>query len=134
LAYIIPKIMVAEIGSFLGGGILFSVSETGRTGFVAAANDLSHSASWEQAISLCSQYRGGGFEDWFLPSRQALIDLYKVLHKNQMGGFKPNFYWSSTEAGPGKAFFQHFLCDYVFHDPIEKSMRMYVRPVRRCSL
>lgn len=130
----IRKPMTLKIGSSYAGGILFTLSESDRIGLVSAANDLSDSASWQQAQSLCSQYRGGGFEDWFLPSREALADMYKVLHKNELGGFTPNFYWSSTEADAQKAFFQNFLCDYQFNDAIEKTMLLHVRPVRICTL
>lgn len=35
------------------------------------------------------------YKDWFLPSRKQLDCLFQ--HKNEIGGFANDFYWSSTE-------------------------------------
>ena len=48
------------------------------------------------AASLCVNYRGGGYADWFLPSKDELKELYKS--KDVVGGLTfGSFYWSSTE-------------------------------------
>ena len=47
------------------------------------------------AASLCRNYRGGGFTDWFLPSKDELNELYK--NKAVVGGLATGFYWSSSE-------------------------------------
>ena len=48
----------------------------------------------------------GGFNDWFLPSRDELNLMYQ--QREVIGGFAPVFYWSSTDAGTfwasGKSF------------------------------
>ena len=47
------------------------------------------------AAALCSAYHGGGFTDWYLPSKAELNLLY--MKKNLFGGFLDCYYWSSTE-------------------------------------
>jgi len=37
-------------------------------------------------------------DDWFLPSRGELNLMYTNLHKNVLGGFAADLYWSSTES------------------------------------
>ncbi len=51
------------------------------------------------AARLCAEYRGGGKEDWFLPSRDELHLMYKNLHLKRIGDFNKviTFYWSSSE-------------------------------------
>lgn len=47
------------------------------------------------AAGLARAYTGGGFLDWYLPSKEELNKLY--LNKTAIGGFTGTFYWSSTE-------------------------------------
>ena len=47
------------------------------------------------AASLCRNYRGGGYADWFLPSKDELNELYK--NSAVVGGLAANYYWSSSE-------------------------------------
>jgi hypothetical protein len=47
------------------------------------------------AATLARNYNGGGYKDWSLPSKD---ELYKQFqHKDIIGGFSNNWYWSSTE-------------------------------------
>ena len=50
---------------------------------------------------ICKDYRGGGFNDWYLPS----IDELRKLSTNWriIGGFKDWYYWSSTESNQSNA-------------------------------
>lgn len=47
------------------------------------------------AAGLARAYHGGGYNDWYLPSKDELNKLY--LNKTAIGGFTGTFYWSSTE-------------------------------------
>lgn len=47
------------------------------------------------SAGLARAYTGGGFLDWYLPSKEELNKLY--LNKTAIGGFTGTFYWSSTE-------------------------------------
>lgn len=49
------------------------------------------------AAKLCVMYRGGGKNDWFLPSLSELNYMFEYLHKKRIGGFAAYYYWSSTE-------------------------------------
>lgn len=51
----------------------------------------------EYAASICADYRGGGKNDWFLPSKNELEILYKFMVDSGIGGSSSNYYWSSTE-------------------------------------
>ena len=53
------------------------------------------------AATLCVTYKGGGYSDWFLPSKAELGQLYK--HKDVMTGLTNFYYWSSTEVDSTKA-------------------------------
>ena len=59
------------------------------------------------AAGLARAYKGGGYTDWYLPSKDELAKLYamKVLG---FGGFANNFYWSSTEVNLNDAWLQYF--------------------------
>ncbi|MCF7929354.1 MAG: hypothetical protein K9L68_11400 [Spirochaetales bacterium] len=37
------------------------------------------------------------FDDWFLPSKNELNDIYNKLKKNNVGDFDTAIYWSSAE-------------------------------------
>ncbi len=65
------------------------------------------------AAGLARAYRGGGFEDWFLPSNKELHEMYQkaaVIDNIAVvsGGvvlFKSgNYYWSSSELSPNKEY------------------------------
>ena len=47
------------------------------------------------AAQVCADYRGGGYDDWFLPSKEELNALYQS--KGAVGGFTGKYYWSSSE-------------------------------------
>ena len=63
--------------------------------------------STSYAAGLARAYNGGGYTDWYLPSKDELAKLYamKVLG---FGGFGSWFYWSSTENGLYYAWGQNF--------------------------
>ena len=48
------------------------------------------------AAQLCNDLTEGDYNDWFLPSKDELNELYK--NKVKIGGFADNRYWSSSES------------------------------------
>lgn len=62
------------------------------------------------AAELCSNLTLGGYSDWHLPSKDELNLVY--LSKNQIGGFLPMYYWSSTEYNALSAWKQYFVNGY----------------------
>jgi tetratricopeptide (TPR) repeat protein len=49
------------------------------------------------AARLCLESNYKGFNDWYLPTLDECKLIYKNLHKNKIGNFKKDKYWSSTE-------------------------------------
>jgi hypothetical protein len=63
------------------------------------------------AAQICANYEGGGYRDWYLPSKYELNLLYK--QKKVVGGFEDWGYWSSTECTSRSAWFQDFTSGYL---------------------
>ncbi len=91
-------------------------------------------AGTSYAAGLARAYNGGGYSDWYLPSRDELNKLY--LNRAAIGGFqtawdgKP-FYWSSSEweLDPGLAWGQGFA-DGNQYGGSDKVYALRVRAVR----
>lgn len=58
------------------------------------------------AAMICARYSGGGYSDWYLPSKYELNLLY--LQKAVVGGFASGIYWSSSELDIGYVWSQNF--------------------------
>ena len=78
------------------------------------------------AAAVAHEYRGGGFTDWFLPSKDELKQLY--VSKSLVGGYADFVYWSSSEMSPSVAWY-HIFINCLQGDSI-KSYFKRVRPVR----
>jgi len=82
--------------------------------------------NWFDAMELCKNYKGEGFDDWRLPTKEELNELYKY-HK-KFGGFVANYYWSSSEYSATSAWYQFFSSGYQYGR--DKNGYTYVRAVR----
>jgi hypothetical protein len=67
------------------------------------------------AALLCANYTGGGYGDWYLPSKYELNQMYIKIGQgatapltNNVGGFANGAYWSSTEVDAFVAWGQDF--------------------------
>lgn len=60
------------------------------------------------AASICDNLNINSKNDWFLPSRDELNEMYTKLKLNGSGGFSTGYYWSSTEASSSTAWGQDF--------------------------
>lgn len=76
------------------------------------------------AAELCSDYRGGGQSDWFLPSLAELELIYKNLYKNRIGNLGYYNYWSSSEHD------DNFACYLYFGDGKKMANYKYQYPCR----
>lgn len=63
------------------------------------------------AAALARAYRGGGFRDWFLPSKDELNQLY--INRAVVGAFAVDYYWSSSERTSDTAWYQYFSDGYL---------------------
>ena len=78
------------------------------------------------AAKLCADYAGGGFGDWYLPSKNELQLLYS--QKALISGITNNNYWSSTEISSTNAWYQFF--GNGFQGSTTKPTSCYVRAIR----
>ena len=103
-------------GTVIGTGYQNSLDIVAQTGNLAATS----------AAVAARAYTGGSKNDWFLPSKDELAQLY--AQKTRVGGFVDFFFWSSSEYNDTNASFQ----DFNLGNPLIsiKSSTFYVRPVR----
>ncbi|HVX27393.1 MAG TPA: DUF1566 domain-containing protein [Parafilimonas sp.] len=110
-------------------GSYISTGAKGATIGTGAANTskiITKQGNGTYAAKLCKKYRGGGFSDWFLPSKAELNQVF--LHRNKLTGISATNYWSSTESDANNAYDQEFGGGFKFAD--DKSFTIHVRAVR----
>jgi len=81
------------------------------------------------AAGLARAYNGGGFTDWYLPSKNELDQLRE--NRTAIGGFTAGWYWSSSEANADFVWFEDF--NDGGQGSVNKSVTFGVRPVRSFS-
>ena len=74
-----------------GGGIVFYIE--GKKAY--ECSEIIGEEEWEEAKTLCKNYRGGGKSDWYLPTLEQLNQIYKNLRKTKKISDN-ECYWSST--------------------------------------
>ena len=78
------------------------------------------------SASLCAGLVLGGYDDWFLPSKEELNEMYGK--QGAIGSFAPTFYWSSSEDNITDAWFQNF--DFGDQISSNKGSALVVRAIR----
>ena len=104
-------------GTALGTGLANTDAIIAAQGAPAAG----YAAGWARA------YTGGGFHDWYLPSKDELNQLF--IHQAAIGGFGPHYYWSSSEFDAGTAWAKAFDLSSPAY-AYAKNGASYVRAVR----
>ncbi|MDA3886842.1 MAG: hypothetical protein PF638_14725 [Candidatus Delongbacteria bacterium] len=97
------------------------------TGSANTDDIIAQTGNTESAAKICRDYSGGGFTDWFLPSKDELNLMYKqkeIIGDISIGGF----YWSSSEDSQYNAWFQMFQTSHQLSSP--KSSRVGIRAIR----
>jgi hypothetical protein len=97
-------------------GSFVQTSATGTAIGTGAANttaiiDVQGATQTAYAAGLARAHTGGGYTDWFLPSKDELNEMYDNKATLEAGdGFTPfsSYYWSSTEFGTNGAWVQNF--------------------------
>lgn len=103
----LPAVVKFKIGQHYQGGKIFYIDKTGKHGLIASPKDFAEMSEWSTAKNLCENYRGSGYSNWHLPTKEELNILYE--QKDSIGGFAPSYYWSSTEADSKNAWYQVFF-------------------------
>jgi len=82
------------------------------------------------AAKLCNDLTEGGYNDWFLPSKDELDKLY--LNRDAIGGFASalGYYWSSSEYDAFFAWIQYFYNGVQYYYYKEDTFYNRVRAVR----
>jgi len=85
------------------------------------------------AVRLCDEYEAGGFDDWFMPSRDELNFMYGNLYLRGLGNFRPEQYWSSTTWTDTWGSYRAWYIDFSDgkHDTQNAGQNRRVRPVRQ---
>jgi hypothetical protein len=117
-----------KIGANYGGGKVACLDSTGKHGLIAAEADLpgGDKYTWDAAKKACKELKENGYNDWYLPSKDELNQLY--LNRSAVGGFASGVYWSSTEDNAYIAWGQNF--DDGSQNYGDKGIEWRVRPVR----
>ena len=110
------------------GGLVFSIDNTLIHGLVCAPNDQSISSTWDDARPHCYAININGYNDWYLPNKNELNQMFTQLHLIGLGGFASVIYWSSTEVDYSTALGQNFNIGSQFY--LSKTNTRYVRAVR----
>jgi len=91
---------------------------TGATGTAIGTGQANTTAIVEKqgagiyAAKLCNDLTVGGYNDWFLPSKDELDKLF--TNKVAIGGFAGSYYWSSSEYDANNAWYQYFNDGYQY--------------------
>ena len=128
---------------WMGGGTYYSTMARGDSRLAGKMNTsliiAVHSAKNDfdnHAAYVASRYTGGGFGDWYLPSRvelnlmyqnKAAIDATAIANG---GSAFSDFYWSSSENANSSAWGQDFASSIVEQNSITKDGPLRVRTVR----
>ena len=88
--------------------------------------------STSYAAGIARAYNGGGYTDWYLPSKDELNILY--LNKDKIGPFSSSHHWSSSEFNNSNALYQIFTndgkSDNGYQGNTNKGKKYTVRAIR----
>lgn len=112
----LSSVTTSATGTAIGSGL----SNTTKIITVQGSPSASYAAAKARA------YNAGGYNDWYLPSKNELNKLY--LNRVLIGGFVSSNYWNSTESNNSSANFQSFSSGS--QSITSKSISNYVRAIR----
>ena len=81
------------------------------------------------AADVCANLTLGGFNDWFLPSKDELNEMYLNIGQG-LTSFANYYYWSSTEIGLNDAWIQYFYDGLQINSNKNNNVFNVVRAVR----
>lgn len=127
------EVALADIGKFAWGDLQLAIGDTvpglgmgkQNTDAIVKKGNANNAAALQ-----CSAYSFGGFDDWYLPSKDELNELFKCgLLRNT---FIKDSYWTSSENTSLKVWHQYFSgSDIGKQFDNLKHWKLNVRPIRR---
>jgi hypothetical protein len=159
-------VLVPAVGETYGGGIVFYVDQSGEHGLILALGDYGSSswgcnsstvgasgtaigtgqANTTAIVNGCAQSGiparvcddlvHEGFSDWYLPSRDELIQLYGTMYLFLHWNAGSNSAWSSSEGACGPSFggacsaYYHYCNQPACGSFANKNSVIRIRPVR----
>lgn len=95
--------------------------------------------SGNYAAKICADYSHGGFDDWFLPSRDEVKEMYNFFDTCDCVSMEPiDNYWSSSQGtNAGTAWNTNFMVNihttqfdnWTFE--LQKNQEVFVKPIRK---
>ena len=79
---------------------------TGKANTAAIIAAHSGDTASNNAAKAAAAYSGGGKNDWFLPSKDELNEMYKA--RTHLGGISSGLFWSSSQSYYNLAWYQYF--------------------------
>ena len=117
-----------------GSYITTGATATGiGSGSANTATIISKQGAGSYAASVCANLVLGGYDDWFLPSRDELNLMYTNLKVAGRGSFASAWYWSSSEYNGNFAWIQYFSDGYQNYYNF-KNYDTHVRAVRALTI
>ena len=119
------------LGKSLYGGTIIGLLDDSI--LILASKDTETRLNWSEAIEYCSKLSSNGYQDWRLPSKDELKELYKNKDSlDDKEAFIASYYWSSSEFSSTNAWGQDFDDGYQYDN--NKTSATYVRAVRSIKL
>lgn len=122
-----PTSRIGETGP--GGGIIFYIE--GSRGL--EVSPWLGEYNWEDAMDVAKNYKGGGYDDWYLPNKGELNLIYQNLVKTGIIDVSQGdiWHWSSSQYyNSYVAWYQSFSDGYQFSSNDSKDYTYSVRAVR----
>jgi hypothetical protein len=116
------------------GGLIVDIDEKNNTGIIVAGFDLARGAkvSWDEAKELSAAFVNDNYDDWALPTKATLEQIYTNVAKANYGDFSPAVYWSASESGYSNAWGKSFSSGGSYD--FDKTSQQFVRAVRTFKL
>ncbi len=98
----------SSLGQGCGSGtnMLLGLSSDIGTGSSNTQKILTNCSTAGTAAAIAKAYSLNGYQDWYLPSKDELNELYK--NKDILGNFANEYYWSSSERSSFEGWLQNF--------------------------